>query len=512
MGDRREQLRLGADSGVGSGLASGRRRLGLSEHRVPRSIARQMALKRARMVLPALVAFLAGSLSVGIGQGLLLGGAVGLLAAPLRPFPMPLHLMPTTRLLLALLPPLIGCGIFAMADAFGPPAFEIGAEQALLVAAVTAACAFVLELLGPIGLAARPMRIATLGAPDFALALDQELQEVGIPHAKLVGWIDQSGPARMRDIVVANRIDLVVRVSGPRGRRSARLGDEDTFESLLDLPVRTVGADQLYEDLFGHVPMGTIDARWYLYMLHPDFASTRPVSDRVIELALATPVLVAITPVLLLAALAIRLTDPGPAIYRQTRVGAGGAEFEILKLRTMRASAEANGAEWSGPSDSRVTPVGRVLRRLHIDELPQLINVLRGEMSIVGPRPERPEMVAELERIFPHYRRRHLIKPGVTGWAQVRCGYAGSTLGTAWKLCHDLYYLKRRSRLVNFMIVLETLRIAGLDSHRPLRVPPSQLLFGQDLGLVVSEDADQELLTGLIDEEELLSAGPRAAR
>jgi lipopolysaccharide/colanic/teichoic acid biosynthesis glycosyltransferase len=178
----------------------------------------------------------------------------------------------------------------------------------------------------------------------------------------------------------------------------------------------------------------------------------------------------------------------------------------------MGASAEMNGAEWSGPSDTRVTPVGKVLRRLHIDELPQLINVLRGEMSIVGPRPERPEMVAELERIFPHYRRRHLIKPGVTGWAQVRCGYAGSTLGTAWKLCHDLYYLKRRSRLVNFMIVLETLRIAGLDSHRPLRVPPSQLLFGQDLGLDVSEDVDQELIAGLIHEEELLSAGPRAGR
>ena len=100
----------------------------------------------------------------------------------------------------------------------------------------------------------------------------------------------------------------------------------------------------------------------------------------------------------------------------------------------------------------------------------------------------------------------------MTGWAQVRCGYAGSTLGTAWKLCHDLYYLKRRSRIVNFMVVLETLRIAGLDSHRPLRVPPSQLLFGQEIGLDVSEDADQALSAELADAEELLSAGPRAAR
>ena len=107
-------------------------------------------------------------------------------------------------------------------------------------------------------------------------------------------------------------------------------------------------------------------------------------------------------------------------------------------------------------------------------------------MALVGPRPERPEMVAELERLLPHYRRRHLVKPGVTGWAQVRCGYAGSTLGTAWKLCHDLYYLKHRSLVGDFMIMLETLAIAGIDSHRPLRVPPSQFLFGREIGLDVS--------------------------
>ena len=154
----------------------------------------------------------------------------------------------------------------------------------------------------------------------------------------------------------------------------------------------------------------------------------------------------------------------------------------------MSAGSQSDGAEWSSAGDARVTRAGRLLRRFHIDELPQLINVLRGEMTIVGPRPEQPEMVAELERIFPHYSRRHLIKPGVTGWAQVRCGYAGSTLGTAWKLCHDLSYLKRRSRLVNLTIVLETLMIAGLDSHRPLRVPASQFLFGRDLGIDLTPD------------------------
>ena len=512
MPDRREQLRLDAAASEGPEIAARRRRLGLSAHRIPRSIARQAAVARARILFPAVVAFVVGTLAEGVGQGLLLGTIVGLLAAPLRRFPMPLHLMPTTRVLLALLPPVFGCGIFAFADAIGPQAFQVGSGPALITALITIEASLLLELFAPRWLAACPVRIATLGAPDFALALDQELEEVGIAHAELVGWIDQRSPALMRDVVVAHKVDLVVRVSGRRGMRSERLEGEDRFESLLDLPVRTIGADQLYEDLFGHVPMGTIDARWYLYMLHPDFVSTRPVGDRILEILIALPALIVVAPILAIAALAIKLSDRGPVFYRQTRVGEGGNDFEILKLRTMGAQAEANGAEWSGPSDARVTGVGRILRRLHIDELPQLLNVLKGEMAIVGPRPERPEMVAELERLLPHYRRRHLIKPGVTGWAQVRCGYAGSTLGTAWKLCHDLYYLKRRSRIVNFMVVLETLRIAGLDSHRPLRVPPSQLLFGQEIGLDVSEDVHHDCREVVSDPDELLSAGPRAAR
>ncbi len=364
-----------------------------------------------------------------------------------------------------------------VADILGPEQFAISATGAAVTALVAAETAMVLELFAPAWMADCPVRIATLGAPDFALALDRELAENGLRSHELTGWIDQSIGDPLRDVILANEIDLVVRVSGPRGLRSGRLGEEAGFESLLDLPVRTIGADQLYENLFGHVPMGTIDSRWYLYMLHPEFTSTRPITDRAVELAIALPALAVAAPFLALAALAIKLEDGGSVLYRQTRIGAGGEPFEILKLRTMGSDAQNGGAEWSRAADVRVTRVGRILRRPHIDELPQLLNVLRGEMTIVGPRPEQPAMVEELERIFPHYSRRHLIKPGVTGWAQVRCGYAGSTLGSAWKLCHDLYYLKRRSRLVNLMIIFETLLIAGLDSHRPLRAPQPGFLF-----------------------------------
>ena len=154
-------------------------------------------------------------------------------------------------------------------------------------------------------------------------------------------------------------------------------------------------------------------------------------------------------------------------LYRQRRIGEGGREFEMVKLRSMRPGAQADGAQWSSRDDDRVLPVGRVMRKLHIDELPQLWNVLRGEMTLVGPRPEQPELVAELERRFPHYERRSLVKPGITGWAQVRCGYAGTKEGSAWKLCHDLYYLKHRSLLADLMIILRDR--AGARAASPVR-------------------------------------------
>jgi lipopolysaccharide/colanic/teichoic acid biosynthesis glycosyltransferase len=181
-------------------------------------------------------------------------------------------------------------------------------------------------------------------------------------------------------------------------------------------------------------------------------------------------------PLIAVAAVAIKLTDGGPILYRQVRIGENGEEFEIVKLRTMSIDAERNGAQWATANDNRITTVGKILRRTHIDELTQVLNVLRGDMTLVGPRPERPEMVAELEQMFPHYRRRLLVKPGVTGWAQVRCGYAGTELGTAWKLCHDLYYLKHRSLVSDLMIMLETLVIAAKDAHRPLRAPSREFV------------------------------------
>jgi len=166
---------------------------------------------------------------------------------------------------------------------------------------------------------------------------------------------------------------------------------------------------------------------------------------------------------MVMTALLILFEDGAPVIYRQQRVGARGATFTLLKFRSMRKNAEAGGkASWASVNDSRITRVGRFLRRTRVDELPQLINVLRGEMSFVGPRPERPEFVAMLTEQIPFYAVRHSVKPGLTGWAQVRYSYGATVEQSVRKLEYDLYYVKNHTLLLDLVIMLETVRVVLL--------------------------------------------------
>jgi lipopolysaccharide/colanic/teichoic acid biosynthesis glycosyltransferase len=252
-------------------------------------------------------------------------------------------------------------------------------------------------------------------------------------------------------------------------------------DACLDLPVKMVDGNQLYEELLGHVPLGTTNAAWFRYIMHPRFKAVSPGSKRAFDLLGVVVIGLLMLPVLAVAALAVKLGDGGPVLYRQRRLGEGGREFELLKLRTMVPEAEPDGmARWSEADDERVTTAGRVLRRTHIDELPQLWNVLRSQMTLVGPRPERPEFVADLERRHPFYARRLLIKPGIAGWAQLRCGYAGSDLGSGWKLCHDIFYVKRRSILGDLLILVETAVVVSRDAHRALREPPPRFIVREE--------------------------------
>lgn len=183
---------------------------------------------------------------------------------------------------------------------------------------------------------------------------------------------------------------------------------------------------------------------------------------RLFDILTALALIVFLSPLLIATAIAIKLDSKGPVLYRQRRVGLDGREFEIFKFRSMREDAERGGARWAAANDDRITRVGRFIRRTRIDEIPQAINIIKGEMSFVGPRPERPEFVRMLEKEIPHYHERHIVKPGITGWAQVRHEYTASVEGARDKLAYDLFYIKHFSPLLDLLIVLMTVRVAIL--------------------------------------------------
>lgn len=188
---------------------------------------------------------------------------------------------------------------------------------------------------------------------------------------------------------------------------------------------------------------------------------------RSLDVAAAILLLVFFAPLLALVAVLIKLDSPGPVFYRQVRVGKNGLAFEILKFRSMHIDAEKNGACWATHNDCRITRVGRVIRKMRIDEMPQAINVLRGEMSFVGPRPERPEFVRELELCVPFYHVRHMVRPGITGWAQVNFTYGASVDDARIKHQFDLHYIRNFSLWRDLRIMMLTVRVAlfGLGSR-----------------------------------------------
>ena len=455
----------------------------------------------AYAISPALAAGLIAYVHMGdVGYALLV--TIAMLAALqlVERSTLPLGLMPAARLGLGLLAPVLGAGA-AVALALAAGRHMVLAELKAPVAG-----AWLIMGLGAWVTARfdgdRRARVAVVGSPGFAIDLAEELDAAGIRAYEVIGWFGEArasqtpdgsdvrqldylgGLDEVRSAVIGRQIELLV--CGRVDHRHADDGvtvDRDPYaliaDSCLDLPVRMIEANQLYEELLGHVPLGTTNAAWFRYMMHPRFHPTSPLWKRCFDLANAAWMALVVLPVVGIAAVAIKLTEGGSVLYRQRRVGERGREFEIVKLRTMVPDAEASGPQWSLPGDERVTRLGRFLRRTHIDELPQLWCVLRGDMTLVGPRPERPEICAELESRFPHYVRRHLVKPGITGWAQLRCGYAGSELGTAWKLCHDLFYIKRRSILADSLIIVETLFQAGRDAHRALRAPRQRFIVSE---------------------------------
>jgi exopolysaccharide biosynthesis polyprenyl glycosylphosphotransferase len=255
----------------------------------------------------------------------------------------------------------------------------------------------------------------------------------------------------LQSIVETEAPDIVV-VAAERGRPEVF----SQLASVAEPRFRVVGLPEFYEHAFGRVPVRNVTDAWFMSVFHLYQRSYSRVAKRSFDLVAAVFCLVVTAPLFPLIALAVRCTG-GPVFYRQTRLGEAGRPFTILKFRTMRADAEVGGAVWAQESDPRITRAGMALRRMRLDEIPQLVNVLRGEMSFVGPRPERPEFQQLLEDEVPFWSRRNLLKPGITGWAQLRAGYAADARETEEKLAHDLWYLRHQSLIVDLMICARTI-------------------------------------------------------
>ena len=234
------------------------------------------------------------------------------------------------------------------------------------------------------------------------------------------------------------------------------------MDKLLEMKLDGVTFDHLasvYEELTGKIAVENLRPSWLIFS--PGFRKSRllQAQKRLLDVCAAVIGLIAGAPVILLVAMAVKATSPGPVLYRQRRVGLHGRVFTVFKFRSMHENAEVGtGAVWARADDTRATRVGRFLRRTRFDELPQLWNVLVGEMSLVGPRPERPEFVHELTKRIPFYGQRHILRPGLTGWAQVRYTYGSSVEDALEKLQYDLFYIKNLSIALDLFIIVSTIK------------------------------------------------------
>jgi exopolysaccharide biosynthesis polyprenyl glycosylphosphotransferase len=322
-------------------------------------------------------------------------------------------------------------------------------------------------------------RVLIVGAGRSGVELARELSGTppyGNPYAgsgyRVVGFVEDD-PARsgsdvegvpvlgdrqdLRRLVQEQAVDIVVVAITHTPQIHPEL-----FRALLDCReqgVRLEPMTSLFERLTGKVPVEHAGSNLHVVLPLSDSPVQRVFwsGKRAFDLGAGAVGMVALGFVAPLVMLANAIWSPGPLVYRQTRVGRGGWPFQVVKFRTMIPDAEgANGAVWAREKDDRVTPVGRFLRKIRLDELPQAWNVLKGEMSLVGPRPERPEFVAELVKQVPFYQARHAVRPGITGWAQVRYGYGSSVEDALIKLQYDLYYIKHQSVYLELSILVKT--------------------------------------------------------
>lgn len=348
--------------------------------------------------------------------------------------------------------------------AFWVPPIDLTSLEILAMAAGTLVTSIAFELVGLRKLT-RPRRVVVVGRSNGGEELAGELvRRPDLPFDYL-GLVDEGvadngngngngtlgASDQLTDIVFREQPDLVV---------LAGATPTQAVQSLLDassLNFRVVGLHGFYEHAFGRVPVHNLSPAWFMSIVHLYQRPYSRITKRAFDMTVAGVGLLVVAPLILAISLLVRRSGPGPILYRQVRLGKGGKTFEMLKFRTMVDEAERLGEPvWAVAEDPRITRIGRFLRRSRLDELPQLWNVVRGDMSVVGPRPERPEFLELLVKEVPFWSRRHLVKPGITGWAQVRRGYTSDAGGTAEKLSYDLYYLRHQGLLLDVAISVRT--------------------------------------------------------
>jgi sugar transferase (PEP-CTERM system associated) len=313
-------------------------------------------------------------------------------------------------------------------------------------------------------------RILIVGSGDFAREIAREV--LGRPDAgyRIVGFVDDK-PELVGVSIVNPRVlglttemgavvkrENVDRIIVGMGDRRGRFPTEELLGLSLSGEVAIEECASFYERLTGRVHLAMMRPSWLIFSGRGRRARAQEFVRTAMHRTVALVGAVVSFPVALAAAALIKLESPGPVLYRQERVGMNGRIFTIMKFRSMRSDAEKAGPVWAQDNDARVTRVGRIIRKIRVDEIPQFWNILKGEMNFVGPRPERPHFVKQLAEEIPYYEQRHLIAPGLTGWAQIKYPYGSSVEDARQKLQYDLFYIKNQSLVLDAVILFETVK------------------------------------------------------
>jgi sugar transferase (PEP-CTERM system associated) len=313
-------------------------------------------------------------------------------------------------------------------------------------------------------------RILIVGSGSSAIEIARETIERRDAGFRVLGFVDNDpallGKSLINPRVVGTTDDLaeivqrenVDRIVVSMGERRGQFPSEQLLDLSLSGHVNIEEGASFYERLTGRVNLEMLRPSWLIFSGRGRQKRMSGIARAILHRTVALVGAIVSLPVVILTALLIKLESKGPVLYKQERVGKNGRPFTIMKFRSMRVDAEKDGPVWARSADDRTTRVGRIIRKIRIDEVPQFWNILKGEMSFVGPRPERPHFVAQLAQEIPYYEQRHLIAPGLTGWAQIKYPYGSSVEDARQKLQYDLYYIKNQSLMLDAAILFETIK------------------------------------------------------